>query len=158
MKKLTTILGSTLLVAAFIVPVLGWGHGWGRGHHMMGDWGSAPAYCSEYGRAYEALTPEQLDRKFYNETADLRNEIWRKSGELDTLLNSSDPNIEKVKALQKEISGLRVKLDEKRLNYELEARKISPEQRFSRGHGRGYGHYMGGFGPGVAHSPLSCWD
>ena len=38
MKTLGTILGIMLLVAALAVPVLAWGPGWGKGHHMMGYW------------------------------------------------------------------------------------------------------------------------
>ena len=56
---------------------------------------------------------------------------------------------EKVKILQKELSDLRDTMDEKWLNYHLEARKINPELRSSEGYGRGYGHHMGGFGSGI---------
>jgi zinc resistance-associated protein len=152
MTKLTKSLGIALLVGALALPVFVWADGWGRGHHMMGPWGSGPGYHSDYERGYRNLTEEQrtqleqLDRKFYDETADLRNEIWTKSAELKTLLNSSNPDSEKVRALQKEFSDLRAKLDERRLNYELEARKIRPEPRFGRGYGRGnYGHHMRDF-------------
>jgi len=61
-----------------------------------------------------------------------------------------DPDREKVKALQKELSDLRAKIDEKRLNYELEARKIIPDDQRAGRYGRGYyGRHMGGYGPGV---------
>lgn len=161
MKRLTTILGVALLVGAVAVPVFAWAHGWERGHHMMGSWGSTPEYCWQYERGYGNLTQEQrsqleqLDRKFYNETADLRNEIWAKSAELDGLFRSTDPDPEKVKALQKELSDLRARMDEKHLTYELEVRKISPELRSSPGYGRGYGHHMGGFGPPMGYG---CWN
>lgn len=159
MKRLTTILGVALLVAALAIPVFAWAHGWGRGHYMMGYWGSDPDYCWQDERGYGSLTKEQrsqleqLDGKFYNETADLRNQIWTKSAELNTLLNSPDP--EKVKILQKELSDLRDTMDEKWLNYHLEARKINPELRSSGGYGRGYGHHMGGFGSGMGYG---CWN
>jgi len=170
MTRIIRILGIALLVGALAVPVFVWADGWGRGHHMMGPWGSGPEDSWQYERGYRNLTEgqrtqlEQLDRKFYDETADPRNEIWTKSAELNTLLNSSNPDSEKVRALQKELSDLRAKLDEKRLNYALEARKIRPEPRFGRGYGRGnYGHHMGGFGRGMGYgwhrggySPGSC--
>lgn len=166
MKRLGTVLGITLLVAALAVPVLAWGPGWGRGHHMMGDWDRGPGYSGQYDRGYGNLTEEQaskldqLDRKFYSETADLGDKIWSKSAELDTLLSSADPDLEKARALQKEINDLRAKMDEKRLNYELEARKVNPDTQSGRGYGRhmwgqgpgmGYGRHMGGYGPGA------CW-
>ena len=163
MKRLTTIIGILVLVGAVAVPVMAWGPGWGWGHHMMGTWGSG----SEYGRGnYGNLTSEQkskldsLDRKFYDESKDLRDQIWTKSRELDSVLNSSDPDLDKVKALQKEINDLRAKLDEKSIDYELEARKVNPDTRFGRGYvhhmwgrgpGMGYGWQMGGYGPGA------CW-
>jgi hypothetical protein len=51
-------------------------------------------------------------------------------------------------------------VEEKRLNYELEARKILPELRSSGRHGMDYGHHMGG---GYGHhmggyGPESCWN
>lgn len=166
MKRLGTVLGITLLIAALAVPVFARGPGWGRGHHMMGYWDRGSGYSGQYDRGYGNLTEEQaskldqLDRKFYNETADLRDKIWSKSAELDNLLSSSDPDLDKARALQKEINDLRAKLDEKRLNYELEARKVKPDSQFGRGYGHhmwgrgsgmGYGRHMGGYGPGA------CW-
>ncbi|MGD2127494.1 MAG: periplasmic heavy metal sensor [Desulfobacteraceae bacterium] len=164
-RRLTAVLGIAVLVAALAVPAFAWGPGWGRGHHMMGYWNQEPGYCWDEGRGYGNPTQqqrnklEQLDRKLYDETANLRNEIRVKSAQLDTVLNSPDPDMEEAKALQKEINDLRAELDEKRLNYEIESRKIIPGERFSRGHGRsygrhmmGYGQHMGGYGPG------SSWD
>jgi zinc resistance-associated protein len=162
MKKLTTIIGILVLVGAVAVPVMAWGPGWGRGHHMMGYWGSDP----EYGRGhYGNLTSEQksrldtLDRKFYEETGELRNQIRTKSRELDVALNSTDPDLDTAKALQKEISELRARLDEKALTYELEARKIEPDQRLGYGYGGGYGHHMGPYGHGMGYGPdNNCWN
>jgi zinc resistance-associated protein len=109
---------------------------------------------------------DKLHQKFHDETAQLRNEIWTKSRELNTLLNSPNPDTEKAKALQKEISDLRAQLAEKRLNFKLEERKIVPEVRFGRGHGKGYyGHHMRGYGPGMGYGhhmggygPGTCWN
>ena len=167
MTRVTKILGITLLVGALAIPVFAWANGWGRGHHMMSPWGSGPEYGMQYERGYGNMTEEQraeleqLDRKFSEETATLRNEIWTKSGELNAVLNSPSPDPEKAKALQGEISDLRAKLDEKRLSYELEARKISPEARFTGGYGRGYhGRHMGGYGRHMmgGYGPESCWS
>jgi zinc resistance-associated protein len=162
MKRLTTIIGILVLAGAVAVPVMAWGPHWVRGHHMMGYWGSGP----EYGRGdYGNLTSEQkssldaLDRKFYEETRDLRDQIWTKSRELDSVLNSSNPDLDKAKALQKEISDLRAKLDEKTVTYELEARKIAPDQRLGHGYGRGYGYHMGPYGHMMGYGPGGyCWN
>jgi Spy/CpxP family protein refolding chaperone len=165
MKRTLIVLGIALLVAALAVPVVfAWGPGWGGGHHMRGYWGSGPGYGRGY---YGNVTPEQrarldaLDRKFYDETRDLRNKIWTKSRELDSVLSSSNLNPDKAKALLKEISNLRAKLDEKKVGYELEARKVVPDRRFGYGHGHGFGHHMGRYGHmmgyGRGYGPGNCW-
>jgi len=68
-----------------------------------------------------------LDQKFFNETGSLRGEIWSKKAEMNSLLNLQNPDGEKMKALQKEVSTLQAQMSEKRLNYRLEARKVAPE-------------------------------
>jgi zinc resistance-associated protein len=165
MKKLAVVLGSIMLIAAIAYPVFAQGPRWGWGHHMKGDWGGGPGSCWDYERGHGTLTPEKrtqldnLNKTFYDETTNLRNELWTKSGELGTFLNAPNPDAEKVRALQREISGLRAKLGEKRLDYELEARKIAPEGTYARGYGRHYGRHMRGYGPHMGgHGPGSCWN
>lgn len=89
-----------------------------------------------------------MDTYYYNETENLRNNLWKKSTELSNLLNSPDPDVKKAKEIQKEINDLRAQLDEKRLTYEIEAGKTVPEGRS----GMGYGRHMRGYGPGA------CWN
>ena len=103
MKRLATIIGILVLVGAVAVPVMAWGPGWGRGHHMMGYWGDNPGY----GRGdYGNLTSDQkssldaLDRKFSEETRGLQDQIRTKTRDLDSVLNSSNPDLDKAKALQ----------------------------------------------------------
>jgi zinc resistance-associated protein len=160
MKRLAMILGIVVLAGAVAVPVFAFGPGWGWGRHMMGYWGSGQGNAGSYGN----LTSEQrsqidtLNRKFYDETADLRNHIWAKYSDLDFVLNSANPDLEKANALQKEISELRAKLDEKEINYELEARKIVPQEQSGNDYAGGYGYHMGGFGPGMGYGPGACWN
>lgn len=173
MKRLVTLLGIVVLVGAVAVPVVAHGPNWGKGHHMMGSRGDCPGYGTQHGPGYGSLTEEQrtqldkLHQKHHDETARHRNEIWTKSRELNTLLNSPNPDTEKAKALQKEISDLRAQLAEKRLNFKLEERKIVPEARFGKGYGKGgyYGHHMRGHGPGMGYGhhmggygPGYCWN
>lgn len=174
MKKTLTVLGVVLLIAAFAYPVFGRGPGWGRGSYMMGDGyggqmmgngGRGPGYGGAYNRGNSNLTEDQakkldaLDRKFNDETVDMRSRLWAKSGELNVLMNSTNPDAAKAKTLQSEISDLRSKMAEKRTGYELEARKINPDTRYGRGYGRGgrgmrggsgYGGNRGGYG--------ACWN
>jgi len=158
MKKLTTMLGVLLLIGAVAVPVMAWYPGGGRGHHMMGYWGNGPEYVEHYGNlTYEQRNRQDaLDRKFYNETSDLRNQIWTKSRELDSVLNSANPDLDKAKSLQKGISELRAKMDEKTLSYEREAREIIPKDRLGSAYGGWYGRHMGPYGRGMG--PGYCWD
>lgn len=165
MKKLLILIGGSVLVVFLAVTLLAYGPGWNRGHHMGGYWGSNPGSCWDYDRGYKDLSKEEnnqlkeLKSKFYNENARLRNEICSKSSELNSLLNTTNPDSQKLKALQRELSDLRAEMGERRLAYDLEARKILPESRFSGGYGRGYySHHMRGFGPGIGNSPGRCWD
>ena len=117
MKKRTTLLGITLLVGILSIPVLTWAQGWGKGQNRMGYGGGVSAACWNNSQGKDNLTEEQrtqldkLSRKFYDETAQLKNEIWAKSAALNTFLNSSNPDADKATALQKEISDLRALQD-----------------------------------------------
>ena len=164
MKKVTVIVGILALAGLVAVPVMAQGPGWGwGGRHMMGFWGNGPGYGGYYGN----LTSEQrdtldtLNSKFYNDTRDLRDQLWTKSRELDSVLSSATPDLDKARALQKEIGDLRGQLDEKTLNYNLEARKVAPDERlgygYGPGYGSGYGHMMG-YGSGMGYGPGSCWN
>jgi len=158
MKRILMVLAIMVLVGSVAVPVMAWHSGWGRGHHMMGYWGNCPEYSGDYGN----LTAEQrskldaLDHKFYDETSNLRNQIWAKNRELESILDSSNPDRERAKSLQKEISELRAKMDEKTLNYKLETRKIIPEERLGKAYGGWDGHHMGPYGRGMG--PGYCWN
>ena len=149
MKKLATTLGILVLVAVLAAPVFA--HRWGKGEYRDG-----PGYCWRDSEQYSNLTESQraeldkLEQNFFNDAAKLREEIWTKSAELNTMLNSANPDANKVRALQKDISNLRAKMGEKRVNFELEARKIAPNARYGRGYGGGYG-YRGHRGPHHGH-------
>ena len=173
MKKLTTILGITLLSGLLAVPVIAWSHGWGwSGGHMMGNWGRGPGNYDQDDRGYaSSLTPEQqdrltdLDRKFYDESRDLRDKLWSKSAELNAALSETNPDAAKVTTIQKEVSDLRAKLDEQMVAYEIEARKIAPDNRSGGGYGYGrhmtggYGGRGYGMGPGMmGYGPGACWN
>ena len=173
MKKLITILGITLLSGLLIVPVIAWAQGWGGGGgHMMGNWGRGPGNYDPDNRGYAStLTREQqdrltdLDRKFYDETRELRDKLWSKSTELNTALAETSPDTAKATMIQKEVSELRANLDEKRVAYEIEARKIAPDIRSGGGYGYGrhmrgdYGRGKYGMGPGMmGYGPGACWN
>jgi zinc resistance-associated protein len=171
MKKIATILGVLFLTAVLTTPALARGPGWGKGYHKAGYGQEYPGFCRQQDRVYDKLTEEQRDQldklhdKFYDDTAPLKDEMWSKSRELNRLLDQAKPDAVKALALQKEISDLKTKLAEKRINFRLESKKIAPELRLGRAFGRGYsesppfrgpapdmGWNMRGRGPGP------CWD
>jgi len=152
MKKLVTTLGILTLVAVLAAPVFA--DRWGND-----TWGRGPGSCWQGSEPNGNLTETQnaelgrLEQKFYNDTAKLRGEIWAKSEELSNLLNSADPDVNKVKALQKEINNLRANMDREKIDFELKARKITPDRGYARGFSRGYGRHMMGYGGAYGHTP-----
>jgi zinc resistance-associated protein len=63
-------------------------------------------------------------------------------------LAKTDPNIQKASALQKDISGPRSQVDQKRIEYNIELRKTNPDtgNRLRTGsHMMGYGSHDGGY-------------
>ncbi|MBW2304040.1 MAG: Spy/CpxP family protein refolding chaperone [Deltaproteobacteria bacterium] len=173
MKRLAIVAAILALAAIIVVPAMADGPRWGaRGRMMSQAWGpgNRPAFGG-YAGAYGNLTDEQrkqledLSRKFYDETAQIRNQLWTKRGELNILLNGSEPDESKAMTLQKEISELRAKLADARIRYALEARKIAPDARPGwGGYGMGArGHHMWNFGPGQGrmwggHGPGRSWN
>lgn len=171
MKKMLTLGGIALLITALAIPAFARGPGWGGG--PGGRWGGGPGWdCPNYyGPSGANLTDEQrskldeLERNFYDNTAQIRNQIWAKRGELQTVMSSPNPDAEKARALGKELSDLQAKMAQERLNLTIEERKINPDARFGGGYGRGYGRGMGP-GAGMGHGrhmgagfgPRGCWN
>jgi zinc resistance-associated protein len=162
MKRMITVLGIVLLVGAIALPAMAYGPGCGKGRQMMGYGQGGPGACQQYN---ENMTEEQraqldkLHQKFYDETAQLRSGLWAKRGELDSRLGVSNPDAEKIRALQKEISDMRAKMDQARIDFQLEARKINPDARYGMGYGKGgFGPHHRGYGRGMGNGPGGCWN
>ncbi len=173
MKRALTIIGVVVLAAAITIPVMAQAPGPGMGRMMQGY---GPGDQGNYNRWgwNEKLTDEQrtqldkLHQKFFDETAALRSQMAAKHSELNILMNTSNPDFEKAKTLQKEINDLRSKMDQERIKLFAEERKINPDARFGRGWGRGgmkgggpYGAGMSlgygrGMGRGTGAGP--CWN
>ena len=78
------------------------------------------------------------------------------TSEVVSKICSQNPNLERAKALQREISDLRAELDQKELDYGLEAREIGPEKRLGSGYGRGHHRDYWGRGGGMGYGPGAC--
>ena len=107
------------------------------------------------------LTQEQsakmqaLHNAFFKDTTGLRSDIFKKEQEMDALMLEPAIDGEKAKKIQDEISTLQAQLSQKRLQAQLESRKVlTPEQiaklppgctmGFGPGGGRGCGFGQGG--------------
>ena len=173
MKKTISILGALLLVAAIAYPVLAWGPGggWGGMHRGMG-WGYGPGNCWNNGGGYgynnltqeQAAKLDQLRQDFFNDTTPIRNELWNKYSQMNTELTAATPDRARITTLQNEINDLRAKLSQKRLDFNLETRKIAPNTGLAQGYGPGYGWGMMGYGRGYGNHMYGsggyggCWN
>jgi Spy/CpxP family protein refolding chaperone len=115
-------------------------------------------------RPWRPLTEEQRDqlnglhKEFQEETAELRDNLSNKSGELRKILTSGKPDEKKAKSLQKEISKLQAELSQKTMGFRLKVREILPETGYAREYGRGFGPFRGygshmGRGRGMGRAP-----
>ncbi|MEJ2364258.1 MAG: Spy/CpxP family protein refolding chaperone [Deltaproteobacteria bacterium] len=154
MRKLLITLGILFMVGILAAPVFA--HRWGMGGYgAYGGPGNGPRWLGG-GNLTDSQQAEmnKLQENFVNDTAKLREQIWNKSSELDRVLNSETPDANRVKTLQKEISDLQAKMADKRVEFELQARKIAPNAGFGRGYGRAHGMGYGmGYGMGQHYGP-----
>jgi zinc resistance-associated protein len=144
MKRSKIIITGIVVISILGLVGLAFAHGGYRGDHM-GD-RSHMGY-DRYDRG-SALTDGQYDTldkmqgEFYAATNSLRDDIYQKRFELNRELDQENPDINKVRSFQKELSGLEARFDQKRLDFELELKKIIPESRrgfAGRNYGRGRG-------------------
>ncbi len=137
--------------------------GWGRGYgHMMGPMmGPGWNQMGGYGYGQEGysgnLSSEEIAKldqqraEFFKATENTRQQLYEKELALRSELAKENPDTAKASSLQGEISKLQADLDQKGLDYELQARKSAPN--YDRGYG-GYGPMMGN-GPMMGYGPNS---
>jgi hypothetical protein len=120
------------------------GYGYGMGPGMMGygpGYGRMRGYYGPNGSENlsqeDAAKLEQSQEKFFDETRDLRAAIRDKQFALNDELQKADPDRAKVADLQKQLTELESKFDQKALDHQLELRKQFPQATYGRGYGRG---------------------
>jgi Spy/CpxP family protein refolding chaperone len=162
MKRNTLIItGIALLVSIALVSGCAYDPGWGRDRgygHMMGSdgggsgWHQRDGYGQEgyYGHlsAEEIAKLEQQRSEFLKATENIRQKLYEKELALREKLEKEDPDTSMASRLQSEISKLQSELDQKRLYYEIQARKTVPNSnRNYRGYGpnKGYGSRGDGY-------------
>ncbi|MGD8227827.1 MAG: periplasmic heavy metal sensor [Desulfobacteraceae bacterium] len=143
MKTLVVVLGLITLIALSSHPVLAMGHGMGGhggGGSGMGNWGeSLWNWWQEWQHRGGYQNPagerrrqrEELEQRYYRQTAELKKAIETKSAELDDLLNSPNPDMERVRTLHNEIKGLRAELEDQRIEHDREMRRLGPTAPYS---------------------------
>ncbi|MFH0788589.1 MAG: periplasmic heavy metal sensor [Pseudomonadota bacterium] len=113
-----------LLAVILLVPA---------GTAFAGPWGRGMGMGPGYGPGYYAtanLTTDQaaklqtLRESFLKEIGPLQNTLFAKRSEMQRLWTSTQPETEKIAVLQKDLSDLRGKVQESRLQYNLECRKV----------------------------------
>ena len=118
-------------------------HHWGN-NNGMGNQG------------YSQLTQEQqatvqkLHNDYYAQTSALRQQLQSKRYEYKALLTAQKPDSGKIEAVAQEMEGLRQKLDQQRVKFDL----ALAEAGVPRGAGMGYG---GCRGSGGGHRGMNHW-
>ena len=172
MKKLIMTLVTVIAVTAFAASAFAFGPGWGRGH------GGGPCYGGEIKALSELnLTAEQtaktnaLREAHLKDIKPLQDKMFSKRGDLKLLWLQTNPDKDKIMAVQKEIRKLRDQMQDKMTSYRLDVLNVlTPEQREKlkslkmrygfgpgMGGGRGWhdgpGHHGGGPGMGPGAGP-----
>ncbi len=137
MKKSIIIVSSVVFIALFTGSVFAFGPGMG----MKGGG------CRGFGgqEAFNDLSKEQKDefttlrQKFIDETYELRASKQQKHQEMRMLMETSTPDRAKLSKLSGDILDIEKKLSEKRIDFQLSAKKISPDLALGSGFGGGHG-------------------
>ena len=159
----TSITNKTLVMIT-IVAIIGFGTyafaGWGMGYGHHGGRHYGPGWHHEgwsgpggYGPMMGDWSDSEIDKfenernTFFRATENLRQELDAKGLELETELYKENPDTQKAANLQKEISNLEAKLEQKRIDHMVKMRKINPNAgRGFTGRGpMGYGSANGGY-------------
>lgn len=141
MKKKLTLAAVILLTGAIALPAAVFSQT-AKGGNRMNRVGDRQGYKTWQGNRNSDLTTEQrealekLHEEFYDETLDLRNDLRTKRTELINIMSQKEPDEKKAKAVQKEISDIQAKLDQKRIELRIKVLKINPDAGYGRGLGR----------------------
>ena len=122
------------------------GPGWHRGGYGAPGWEAVSDLSEE-----DIKKLEEERNAFFNDTRDLRREVYQKRLELASEMARQNPDQARAAAIQKEISDTMARLAQKRLDYLFRVRKINPDlgMGFGGGGHMGFGMmHSGMMGPG----------
>lgn len=158
-KKMSKHMTSKAIMVVMILAIVGFGTyafaGWGmdysrsgsghqgRGLHQ-GGWGG-------HGYMMGNLSDDEIEQiekereSFFKATENLRQDIYRKDLELRGELAKENPDIKKAEKMQKEMSDLEAKIDQKRIEHMIKMKKINSNMGKGYGPGQGRGYGRGGY-------------
>lgn len=146
MKRNTKGIMTLAVLAVFgfsTIAFAGWGDGYGQmmGPGMMGPgWQQRSGYYGNLS-AGEIAKLDQQRAEFFQATENTRQQLYEKNLALQSELAKENPDTAIASRLQSEISELQSDLDQKWLEYDIQARKSAPN--YNRGYRGGYGSMMG---------------
>lgn len=161
---------NVLMLSLALVAVLGLAGMAYAQYHMMGGPGAGMPGGQAMGTMYN-LPPEKQAavQKLYSEhnqaTESLRQQLFAKQSELNTLYYSGSADTGKVQTLSREIGDLNAKLYSAQVSLRKQLTKEGVPA-YGMGHGAGYGmgHGMGmgmgmghGMGMGSNGAGMNCW-
>ncbi|MBP8400376.1 zinc resistance sensor/chaperone ZraP, partial [Pseudomonas aeruginosa] len=95
-------------------------------------------------------TVQKLHNDYYAQTSALRQQLQSKRYEYNALLTAQKPDSGKIEAVAQEMEGLRQKLDQQRVKFDI----ALAEAGVPRGAGMGYGGCRGSAG---GHMGMNHW-
>ena len=144
MKKIMIVLTALLTVGFLATNAFSRGNGGGSKRGNCGGQGYAATANLSQEQQTELNT---LQQKFIDETYETRSAMVNKHQEIRLLMETSNPDKAELKSLSNELLDLKKAVEDKRIDFVLEAKKIAPELRMSSfGHHRGNGFGKGGYG------------
>lgn len=151
---------SKAIIVLAIIGIVGYAAtsfaGWGRGGGNCRGQGSGWAQRESGPAGYQGdLSDDQIDKlnnerqAFFEDTRELRENLYQKELELRSELARKDPDAKKAVSLQKEVSELQGQLGQKRVEHRIKMQKENPDLFAERGFGQGRGYGKGhGYGRG----------
>ena len=98
------------------------GRGWHHGGYGAPGWGAFSDLSEE-----DVKKLEEERKVFFDDTEDLRREVYQKRLELASEMAKQNPDAARAAAIQKEISATKARLAQKRLDHIFRVRKINPD-------------------------------
>lgn len=164
---------SKAIILVAIVGIVGFAAtsfaGWGRGGggYCRGQGGGGGQRWSGPAGDQNNLSDEEIDKlnqqrqTFFEDTREIRENLYQKELELRSEMAKKDPDAKKAVSLQKEISDLESQLNQKRVVQRIKMQKENPEIFAGRGYGQGRGYGKGrgyGMGRGSQDCGGGCWE